>query len=71
MASISFGVIWESFRCIGEEMPWVTWFVSGVFAALSIATIGGGIVLASQTALGGALRASWVFQAHEVVGLIR
>lgn len=71
VASISFGIIWESFRCIGEEMPWVRWFVTGVFAALSVATIGGGIVLASQTALGGALRASWVFQAHEVVGLIR
>lgn len=71
VASIAFGVIWESFRCIGEEMPWVTWFVSGVFAALSIATLGGGIVLASQTALGGALRASWVFNVHEVVTLAR
>jgi hypothetical protein len=49
----------------------VTWFVSGVFAALSIATVGGGIILASQTALGGALRASWVFQVHEVVTLAR
>lgn len=71
VARISLGVIWESFRCVGEEMPWVTWFVSGVFAALSIVTIGGGIVLASQTALGGALRASWVFQAHEVITLAR
>jgi hypothetical protein len=71
VASISLGVIWESFRCIGEEMPWVTWFVSGVFAALSIATAGGGIILASQTALGGALRASWVFHVHEVITLAR
>lgn len=71
VASVSFGVIWESFRCIGEEMPWVTWFVSGVFAALAVATIGGGVVLASQTALGGALRASWAFRVHEVVGLLR
>lgn len=71
VASISFGVIWESFRCVGEELPWVTWLVTGVFTALSIATIGGGIVLASQTALGGALRASWVFNAYEVVTLAR
>ena len=71
IATVGFGVIWESFRCIGEEMPWVTWFVSGVFAALSIVTVGGGIVLASQTALGGALRASWVFHAAEVVTLAR
>jgi len=71
VASVSFGIIWESFRCIGEEMPWVTWFVSGVFAALSVATIGGGIVLASQTALGGALRASWAFRVNEVITLAR
>ena len=71
VASISFGIIWESFRCIGEELPWVKWLVSGVFAALSVATIGGGIVLASQTAIGAGLRASWAFRAAEVITLAR
>jgi hypothetical protein len=71
VASVSFGVIWESFRCIGEEMPWVRWLVSGVFAAATLVAGGTGIVLASQTALGGALRASWVFRVGEVVTLAR